>query len=296
MATPSASPTTMSPGATTVPPQLIGTLISPGPSLSQPPAQMVRLKAEKARRVKSATSRIAPSTMMPPSRLAAAASHINPPNTALVVLPHVETTTMSPGCATCSALCTIRLSPGRQSAVTARPDSARPVLATIPGSMKLKRPIASATLGLARPRKRSTRSSASRGGPSSTRKPSVALVILPAHDNAGPEPPRGTAPHMRYNHGCPCVRRQPGSSHDPKGSRRRADRREPHAVRGCGDLCPGPGPGLDHLRLEFTDRCREPDRCGEKGRPAADRDARRTGDSHHHAEPGGDAARAASAS
>src|SRR5436853_5468670 len=36
--TPSVSPTMMSPGITTVLPQAIGTLISPGPSLSQPPA------------------------------------------------------------------------------------------------------------------------------------------------------------------------------------------------------------------------------------------------------------------
>ena len=47
-AIPSASPTMMSPGDTTVPPQLIGTLISPGPSLSQLPGHTVRLYAGNA--------------------------------------------------------------------------------------------------------------------------------------------------------------------------------------------------------------------------------------------------------
>src|SRR4051812_40691845 len=98
-AMPSSSPTTMSPGMTTVLPQEIGTLISPGPSLSHPPGQTVRLYAGMPRRVMPSTSRIAPSTMMPPSFFAAAEWHISSPNTALVVLPQVLTTTMSPGSA-----------------------------------------------------------------------------------------------------------------------------------------------------------------------------------------------------
>src|SRR6185503_20073244 len=192
-ARPSRSPTMMSPGATTAPPQLIGTLISPGPSLSQPPGQTLRLNAGNCIRCSSSTSRIAPSTTIPPIPLATAAVHIRPPNTALVVLPPVATTTMSPGSAICSALCTIRLSAGRQFAVTARPHSGNPERAVMPGSMKLKRPIASATFGLANPRKRRTRSSGSRDGAGRTRNPSLALVMMSAHDNAPMRPLRSIA-------------------------------------------------------------------------------------------------------
>src|SRR5262245_23107018 len=178
----------MSPGATTAPPQLIGTLISPGPSLSHPPAHTVRLKAGKPRRLRSSTSRTAPSTMIPPRPFAAAASHIRPPKTALVVLPDVATTTMSPGSAICRPLCTIRLSAGRAFTVTARPQSGNPDRDATPLSMKLNRPIASATFGLARPRNRSTRSSGSRAGAARTRNPSFAFVIVTAHDSAPMRP------------------------------------------------------------------------------------------------------------
>src|SRR5256885_14019539 len=103
-AIPSPSPTTMSPGITTTPPQLTGTLISPGPSLSHAPGLTLRLNAGNFSLAIPSTSRIAPSTTMPPSFLAAAVWHIISPNTALVVLPVVDTTTISPGSATLSAL------------------------------------------------------------------------------------------------------------------------------------------------------------------------------------------------
>jgi len=94
---------------------------------------------------------MAPSTTIPPSRAATAVLHINSPKTALVVLPQVLTTTMSPGAATCSALWIMRLSAGRALTVTASPKSGKPVRDWIPASMKLNRPIASARFGVARP-------------------------------------------------------------------------------------------------------------------------------------------------
>ena len=115
----------MSPGMTTVLPHAIGTLISPGPSLSHAPGLTVRLNAGKPSRVMPSMSRIAPSTTMPPSFFAAAVWHMSSPKTAVVRLPHVSTTTTSPGSATCSALWTMRLSAGRQSTVTARPQSGK---------------------------------------------------------------------------------------------------------------------------------------------------------------------------
>src|SRR4029079_2796592 len=60
--------------------------------------------------------------------------------------------------------------------------------AVIPGSMKLKRPIASATFGLANARKRRTRSSGSRDGAGRTRNPSLALVMMSADYNAPMRP------------------------------------------------------------------------------------------------------------
>ena len=119
------------------------------------------------------TSRIAPSTTMPPSFAAAAVVHISSPKTALVVLPQVLTTTTSPGCATSSALWIMRLSAGRALTVTASPHIGKPLRERMPASMKLKRPIASARLGEARPRKRSRRVASTRGGAASTRKPSL---------------------------------------------------------------------------------------------------------------------------
>ena len=110
------------------------------------------------------TSRIAPSTTMPPSRAAAAVWHISSPKTALVVFPPVLTTTMSPGVATWSALWTIRLSAGRALTVTARPHNGSAERAWMAGSMKLKRPMASARFDDARPRKPSTSSAGRRGG------------------------------------------------------------------------------------------------------------------------------------
>ena len=91
---------------------------------------------------------------------------------ALVVFPLVETTTTSPGRATSRALWTMRLSPGRAFTVTATPQRGRRVRLTIPGSMKWKRPMASATLEDAFPRKASTRSAGGRGTSVMIRKPS----------------------------------------------------------------------------------------------------------------------------
>jgi hypothetical protein len=104
IATPSLSPTTISPGITTAPPQLTGTFTSPQPSLSHPPGHTDREKAGKPSVVIASTSRTAPSTMIPPSPFAAAAVAINSPKTALVMLPPVLTTSMSPGSAASIAL------------------------------------------------------------------------------------------------------------------------------------------------------------------------------------------------
>ena len=80
----------MSPGITTVPPQLIGTLISPGPSLSQPPGHTDRLYAGNAEpRDALDVANGAVDDDAAESCAAAAVWHISSPNTALVVLPHV---------------------------------------------------------------------------------------------------------------------------------------------------------------------------------------------------------------
>src|SRR5262245_52047527 len=70
----------------------------------------------------------------------------------------------------------MRLSAGRQRTVTARPHIDSPVRERIPGSMKLNRPMASATFAAAIPRKRSTSASGSRGGAAPIRKPSFGLT------------------------------------------------------------------------------------------------------------------------
>src|SRR5690242_20192406 len=65
----------------------------------------------------------------------------------------------------------MRLSAGRQRTVTARPHTDSPVRERIPGSMKLNRPMASATFAAAIPRNRSTSASGSRAGAVPIRKP-----------------------------------------------------------------------------------------------------------------------------
>src|SRR5581483_10875555 len=76
-------------------------------------------------------------------------------------------------------LCTMRLSAGRASAVTAVPQSGRPERDRMPGSMKLNRPMASARFAADMPRKRATIESSMRGGDSRTRKPSFPAPSLP---------------------------------------------------------------------------------------------------------------------
>src|SRR5215831_12493646 len=70
----------------------------------------------------------------------------------------------------------MRLSAGRQRTVTARPHTDSPVRERIPGSIKLNRPIASATFAAAIPRNRSTSASGSRAGAAPIRKPSLGLT------------------------------------------------------------------------------------------------------------------------
>src|SRR6185436_20940945 len=62
-----------------------------------------------------------------------------------------------------------------QRTVTAGPESPNPQRAAMPGSIQLKRPIASARFAALIPRKRASSAAGSRGGAGSTRKP-----ILPA--------------------------------------------------------------------------------------------------------------------
>jgi hypothetical protein len=112
----------MSPGVTTVFPQAMGTLISPGPSLSQPPAETDLLNTGNLSAINSSTSRIAPSTTRPPSLEATAECPISSPKTAFVVLPLVLTTSMSPGCAISMALWTMIVA-GRAITVTATPQA-----------------------------------------------------------------------------------------------------------------------------------------------------------------------------
>src|SRR5204863_168950 len=64
------------------------------------------------------------------------------------------------------------------------PQTGTPDRETMPGSMKLKRPMESATLGLANSRKRSIKSARRRGGDGRMRNPSFAFAMLTAHDNA----------------------------------------------------------------------------------------------------------------
>ena len=121
-----------------------------------------------------------------------AVRHISSPNTALAVLPPVLTTITSPGSANCSALWTIRLSPGLAFTVTARPLTARPVRPCTPESMKLNRPMASATVEEASPWNCLTISSLKRGGAGRMRNPSRGVVGMaaffhsPADTDEGP--------------------------------------------------------------------------------------------------------------
>lgn len=119
--TPSASPTTRSPGWTVAPPAEMGWLMRPGTYLVGPAGLKPALNTGKPRSSNSSLSRIAPSTITPASPSFLQALSISVPISAAVWSPLPSITSTSPGWARAMAAWIMRLSPGRTSTVKAGP-------------------------------------------------------------------------------------------------------------------------------------------------------------------------------
>src|SRR5215212_665271 len=108
---PSASPTTMSPGLTTTPPQAIGKFSSPGPDEALAIGEIARAKRGRPTAWVSSMSRVPPSMITPAIPRAATVVLRLPPQRLRLIVPRPSITITSPGWATIIALRTISESP-----------------------------------------------------------------------------------------------------------------------------------------------------------------------------------------
>jgi hypothetical protein len=145
--TPSMSATITSPGCTSAPAHTTGTLTEPSVALIVPLAWMARLNTGKFIAFRSRTSRTPPSITRPlqPRALNEVASR-SPKKPSVLSLVQAATTT-SPGRICSAATCSIQLSPGCSSAVTAGPQKrASGWIGRMRGCISPSRPSASCTV------------------------------------------------------------------------------------------------------------------------------------------------------
>ena len=142
--TPSASPTTISPGSTTIPPQFVGTLTSPSDPLPATRGEVPRANTGKPILRIPSMSRTQPSVTNPARPFSLASVEVISPKTATSGLPWLPTTRTSPGLAACRPCRMARKSPTRVDTVHAGPQIFVPdTRACIPESIVLRLPAAS---------------------------------------------------------------------------------------------------------------------------------------------------------